>query len=151
MTMSPSTIMSNPLDIITAALCILREAEGESVEGKTGVWMVIQNRVMDPRSMWPSTIHGVVTQPYQFSSFNANDGRVTVWPNEKQLATWKAWLDCLNVISTTWPTDITNGATFYHDDSIAPPFKAWLGPNATLHDLLVKRTLQSGRLNFYKI
>lgn len=147
-----STIPHDPLDIITGALCLFREAGGESIAAKTAVWHVILNRMASGgKNGWGNTVHRVVTQPFQFSSFNKNDPNVTRWPNEKDVVGWQAWLDCLAVVGTNLLADPTQGANFYHDVSILPPVTAWLGEGATMEELVSKQTVQVGRLRFYKL
>lgn len=71
------------------ALCVWREARGETPKGKRLVAQVIENRVQDKR--WPDSYLGVITQPWQFSSFNANDPNATKFPSE----TDPAWPSCV--------------------------------------------------------
>lgn len=134
-----------------AALCLYREARGESLAAKTAVWAVIKNRAADPRKRWPTDVVGVVIQPYQFSSFNKTDANVTNWPHPKRQGDWKAYLDCWTVLETVLEADPTGGAQFYHDSSIAPPVRAWLGNGKTEADLLKCKTAEIGRLSFYRI
>jgi hypothetical protein len=149
--------MSDPeLDRVVAKLCLLREAGGESVAVKNAIWHVILNRVNDPAGRWPKTVHEVVTQHGQFSSFSANDPNVTRWPSEKNDAEWTAWIDCGAVVTSALLADPTNGANSYHsipdtgyhykgangqDITLMPP--AWADP--------VKLTLQLGKTKFYKL
>lgn len=49
------------------AVCVEAEAGNQSLEGKRMVADVILNRVEDPG--WPDTIEGVITDPYEFSSY----------------------------------------------------------------------------------
>ena len=69
------------------ALCVWREARGESPAGKALVAAVIINRSTDPAKRWPRTIQGVVCQPKQFSSFNVGDPNATLYPKESD-ASW---------------------------------------------------------------
>lgn len=71
------------------ALCVWREARGESDLGKALVAQVIENRVQDRR--WPDDYVSVITQPWQFSAFNANDPNVTKFPVPDD----KAWPSCV--------------------------------------------------------
>jgi spore germination cell wall hydrolase CwlJ-like protein len=88
------------------ALCLYREARGESHLGKLLIAQVIENRVQDPR--WPNTYVGVITQPWQFSSFNRTDPNVTVFPHEHETA----WADCVAaadaVLATPTPFTTAN-------------------------------------------
>lgn len=71
------------------ALCVWREARGETPRGRRLVAQVIANRVGDKR--WPNTVEGVILQPMQFSSFNKNDPNATMFPIE----TDASWPDCV--------------------------------------------------------
>lgn len=71
------------------ALCVWREARGESELGMRLVAQTIRNRVDDKR--WPNTYVGVITQPWQFSAFNANDPNVTKYPDDADAA----WPKCV--------------------------------------------------------
>jgi hypothetical protein len=142
---------TNPLDVIMGALCLLREAEGESILAKAGVWEVIVNRVEDSQKRFRDSIHRVVVQPGQFSSFSSGNPRAGTWPNEGLPQQWLAWLDCLTVVGYPIPGSTTKGANYYHDVSIQPPYLQWLGPGATLQELIDKQTAQIGRLLFYKL
>ncbi len=132
-----------------ACLCLWREARGQSMPAKAAVLAVIRNRVQDKR--WPDTEWEVVLQPYQFSSFNANDANAVKFPLPKNKADWQAWLDCQAVVETSLQADPTMGANHYHDSSIPAPFKQWLGPGATEADLLKKLTVKIGSFSFYKL
>ncbi len=136
-----------------AALCLWREARGESLAGKHAVFCVIRNRAEDARKRWPSTLWGVVLQKSQFSSFNANDPNVSLWPSESNYNDWLAWKDCLGVVDRlgALQADPTNGANHYHDVRIAPPWRAWLGAASSATDLESKLSYQIGRLKFYKL
>ena len=139
-------------DKILAALCIWREARGESQQARNGVFHVILNRAsQSPKEGWPATVHAVVVQPWQFSSFNKGDAASVTWPLEKNAADWQAWEEIQQMIDSPLLADPTNSANFYHDKSIEPPYKAWLGPNATLEDLLAKKTCDIGALSFYAL
>ena len=121
-------------------LCVYREARGEGMIGKRGVAWVIQNRATHP-GWWGHDIRGVVTKPFQFSSFNANDPNSNVWPADND----PAFLDCVTacggVLAGT-DTDPTSGANYYHDISIETPL-AWTNAGYIL-------TLSTGRLLFYR-
>lgn len=140
-----------PYDHTMLALTIWREARSEPEDARLGVMHVILNRVaQSPKEGWPNTIHAVCVQPYQFSSFNKGDPNSIVWPLEKNKEDWEAWEEILAMIDAA-EEDPTEGANFYHDDSISPPYKAWLGDKATEEDLLAKKTTDIGALQFYKV
>lgn len=110
------------LRIYTIALCVWREARGESRVGKRLVAQVMENRVSDKR--WPDTYVRVITQKSQFSSFNPNDPNTQKFPDEGD----KSWADCV------WASDqvLTSGIMFttanhYHVIGLKP---VWAKPEA---------------------
>jgi hypothetical protein len=134
-----------------AALALWREARNQSLAAKTAVYHVIVNRATDSKRRWPSSMPEVVLQPWQFSSFNANDPNVSKFPVPSNKPDWKAWLDCEAVVSSPLAADPTQGANHYHDNSIPPPAVAWLGKNATPAQLAAKLTCEIGSFKFYKL
>lgn len=99
------------------AICIWREARGETKLGRRLVGQVIENRVQDKR--WPDTYEGVILQPLQFSSFNRNDPNATAFPSE----TDPSWPDCVaaadDVLKNAAPFTLAN---HYHVVGLMP---AW--------------------------
>lgn len=86
------------LRLFALALCVWREARGESALGKLLVAQTIENRVRDPR--WPDTYIGVITQPWQFSAFNKNDPNALLFPTELDAA----WPNCVAVAESVLNT-----------------------------------------------
>lgn len=127
------------------ALMLWREARNQSMRVKAMVWAVMRNRLYDPR--WPNTITQVVLQAWQFSSFNAGDPNATKWPDFAA----KDWRECVAVVEAPPADDETRGANHYHDKSIDPPVRAWLGPNGTLPALQQKMTMDAGAFRFYRL
>jgi len=122
------------------ALCIWREARGESLAGQIGVAYVIMNRVKKP-SWWGKDLMSVIFKKWQFSSLtDPNDRQLVVWP----LAIDGSWKRCLevacNVIDKNFP-NMVRGADHYYDISIPPP--KWADP--------LKLVTQIGRLRFYDL
>lgn len=74
------------------ALCVYREARGESPLGKALVAQTVLNRARDAKKRWPRSVVGVVLAPLQFSSFNKNDPNVTVFPQDGDTA----WVECVS-------------------------------------------------------
>lgn len=107
----------DPVDYMTIALTLWREARGESLTAKRAIYWVIQNRVRDTR--WPDTAYSVCLQPKQFSCFNRTDVNSTLWPYERNISDWHAWLDCRAVLADPGP-DPTRGANHYHHKAITP-------------------------------
>lgn len=102
------------------ALAVYREASNQSTRGKLLVAQVIENRVQDKR--WPDTYASVITQRFQFSSFNANDPNNSRWPHEND----PAWAECVEaadkVIETPTPFTVAN---HYHTKAVSP---SWADP-----------------------
>lgn len=130
-------------DQFLEALCLFREARGVSMAAKAAVLAVIRNRASDSANRWPKTTADVVTQPKQFSSFNASDPNVTKWPTPRIPVEWSAWQDCMTVVETPLTADPTDGANHYHslpDGSVLP---SWADP--------AKLTVTIGPFKFYKL
>lgn len=104
------------------ALCIWREARGETFRGKLLVGWTIRNRVEDVR--WPNTYEGVITQKWQFSAFNPHDPNAVKYPptsDEPNPMENAAWLSCVQaahmVLSGTTPLAKSN---HYHSTAVMP-------------------------------
>lgn len=124
-----------------SALCIWREARGEGELGRRGVGWVVQNRANNPM-WWGHDARTVILKPWQFSSFNPKDPNADHWPGDAD----RSWLECQQIASAIMnnsDTDITDGATHYHDISMDWPV-AW-GDQAQYQHML-----DVGRLRFYK-
>ena len=129
-------------DLTLLELCVWREARGESSDGKRAVAHTIRNRVYGATKWWGHDWHSVILHPYQFSSFNANDPNADKWPDD----TDSSFAECCQAALPVYlgnDTDLTQGATYYHDTSMGWPH-AW--GNAADYEL----TLELGRLKFYK-
>ncbi len=109
------------LDRFLLALCIWREARGESVRGKELVAWTIVNRSVDARHRWPATIAGVVLQPLQFSSFNATDPNAVKFPMSA-MASLAGWEECVNVADTALASSPPMVVNHYHVIGLSP---AW--------------------------
>jgi hypothetical protein len=135
-----------------AAVCIWREARGQSTAVKTAIWHVIQNRVADPKRRWPKSISGVITQKMQFDSMTApKDVNLIAWPVEPLAGIpghaspdWAAFLDCQAVVESALNADPTNGANMYESEPIE------LRPSWTHPDKSVM-TLDLGNTRFYTL
>lgn len=100
------------------ALCVWREARGETPRGRRLVAQVIENRVQDKR--WPDTYEGVILQPFQFSSFNKNDPNATAFPIE----TDAAWPDCVAAANDIMVSDAKfTDANHYHVVGLDPAWR----------------------------
>ena len=91
------------------------EARGESDKGVIAVAYVILNRT-NHKNWWPSTIKGVVTQPYQFSY--RHDGSMDKGFTEKRQYVRVATI-AAKVIDGIIPSPVA-GSTYYHHKSISP-------------------------------
>lgn len=110
--------MSEPdrlLQRFLLALCIWREARGESYRGKLLVGATIRNRVEDKR--WPNTYAGVITQRMQFSAFNLGDPNALKFPGDGETA-WAESVRAADEIlaAATVPTT----ANHYHTTAVTP-------------------------------
>ena len=127
-------------ELFLLALCIWREARGEILDSKRGVAWVVRNRAAHS-SWWGTDVSSVILKPAQFSSFNANDPNAVKWPSPQD-ASWLASLEIASEVLAGAVPDLTGGATYYFDDSIAqnpPAWAAQLEPCAKI-----------GRLNFFR-
>lgn len=122
------------------ALCLWREARGESVAGKIGVAMAIMNRVQRP-SWWGKNVCEVLFKKWQFSSLtDPNDRQLTTWP----LANDLSWQSCLDVAWLVLDGSVTNpvpGADSYFDVSIPAP--KWT--------ITARFVAQIGKIMFYDV
>lgn len=104
------------------ALCIWREARGETLQGKRLVASVIRNRVEDPKR-WPNTYVGVITQPWQFSSFNANDPNSAKFPEDGTDA-FGPWNECVAAATAVLESDVPfTTANHYHTVNVSPKWR----------------------------
>lgn len=97
------------------ALCIWREARGESYRGKLLVGTTIRNRVLDER--WPDTYPAVITQRMQFSAFNLGDPNALKFP----MIGDPSWADSVQAADEVLagPESITL-ANHYHTRAVTP-------------------------------
>jgi spore germination cell wall hydrolase CwlJ-like protein len=119
------------------ALAMYWEAKAEGREGMLAVASVVLNRVAHPQ--FPNTVCGVVEQggetpPCQFSWWcdGASDR-----PTEARA--WQLAQTLARDSLSRAPRDVTKGALFFHNTSIASP---WVRPRV--------RTVQIGRHIFYR-
>ncbi len=124
------------------ALAIWREARGESIEAKMAVASVIRNRcAMAPAQGFHSTTTANILKPWAFSSFMEGDKNAEKYPSVLD-ASWHDSLSAAQASGEQHCPDRSNGAVFYHDDSIATPPASWG---------YVTLCASIGRLSFYRI
>ena len=134
-------------DQFLLALCLWREARGQSAACMAGIAAVIRNRAEDPKKRWPRTVSGVILEPRQFSSFNAGDPNAVKFPNNAYggsgVYDWAAWLQACDVATVPFTADPTQGATNY--ESLPPDAEkpAWCDP--------AKLTTTIGPFRFYRL
>lgn len=125
---NPAASMQEFYDQITIdvlARTLWGEARGEGTDGMQAVANVIQNRVAVAEKRgtfwWGNNIIQVCQKPYQFSCWNRSDPNFrklqSVGEEDVYFAT-ALRLARRAVIGAL--TDITNGATHYHADTITP-------------------------------
>jgi spore germination cell wall hydrolase CwlJ-like protein len=103
------------------ALAMYWEARGESRQGKVAVGSVVLNRVADRR--FPDSVCGVVyqggeTPPCQFSWWC--DGKSDRPTNR---SAWSESLSLAGEVLSAETRDPTNGALFFHNSSMRPPWQ----------------------------
>ena len=128
-------------EISLLALCLWREARGETVEAKRAVAWSIRNRVGHP-SWWGGTWSEVITKREQYSSMtDPGDANLVKWP----LETDTSWMACMDVATEVYGTPIadpTNGATNYFDNSLDANPPNWAAA--------MVKTADVGPFHFYR-
>ena len=126
-------------EITFMALCIWREARGESMVGKAAVAHSIMNRVRRPK-WWGRTVMEVLFKKWQYSSLtDPNDPQLTKWPANDAL-----WRECMTIAHDVYYGLMDNpspSSDSYHDVSIPSP--KWATPEMFV--------TQIGRLKFYNV
>jgi spore germination cell wall hydrolase CwlJ-like protein len=119
------------------ALCIWREARGESLDAKIGVRSVIANRcAMAPAQGFKHDVAANILHPWAFSSFMEGDPNASKYPIESD----PSWAQ--SQIAASPQADNTMGAVFYFSRPLTEPPKAW---GAVEHSATI------GGLQFYRI
>ena len=133
----PLQTMSNTVFL---ALCIWREARGESRPAREAVAMTIMNRIGRPYFKAKS-VSDVLFRKWAFSSLtDPRDAQLTTWPSDGD----PVWLECLTIAIQALTGLIEHpapGADHYVDISIKDP--AWATPASFVR--------QIGRLRFFNL
>jgi N-acetylmuramoyl-L-alanine amidase len=119
-------------DLFLMALCVWREARGESMEGKRAVAWVVRNRADHPAWWGGPSIASVVLHPSQFSSFNHNDPNSSKLPYPPDPGWVSSLLAAQEAMYKTAP-DITNGAVDYYDKSMDENPPLWARDGSLVH------------------
>ena len=120
-------------ELILLALCNWREARGQIWDAKRGQAWSVRNRVLNP-TWWGTDWVSVITKPFQYSSFNANDPNAVKWP----LATDTAWEACLAAATEAYAgtgDDPVSRATHYFDRSLDNDPPSWARDASMVHVL----------------
>ena len=123
---------------ILKALCLFREARGQSQDAKRGVLHIILNRAA--AGFRGHDAVSVILWPMQFSSFNANDPNAHLLPNPKNTQDWAAWLDCCALVDS--PGDDPTGGAVMYESCASDELPAWATDD--------KRTATIGPFRFYR-
>lgn len=106
----------------------MAETEGETVEGKALVMLVVLNRVWDSR--FPNTIAEVIFQPKQFSPVREGGRYYTTEPNEE-------CHEALELVQNGW--DESYGALYFESCE-----------NSSWHSKNLEFLFQVGNHKFYR-
>lgn len=106
----------------------MAEAEGETVEGKALVMLVVLNRVWDSR--FPNTIEEAIFQPKQFSPVREGGRYYTTEPNEE-------CHEALELLQNGW--DESGGALYFESCE-----------NSSWHSENLEFLYQVGNHKFYR-
>lgn len=113
--------MDTPITLLNRfmlALCVWREARGETQRGRRLVAQTIKNRVGDKR--WPKDFVAVILQPKQFSSFNADDPNAVQFPHVDDAQ----WAACVTAADDVFmATEPFTTANHYHVIGLSPDWR----------------------------
>lgn len=123
------------LDKFLLALCVWREARGESLRGKKLVASVIINRTRDDKRRWGRDIRSVILQPLQFSSFNLGEPNSIKFPQNTS-----DWIDSAQAAEEAVAGTLASTANHYHAILVTP---TWADPT--------KIVAKEGNHIFYKL
>lgn len=122
----PETIVplkKGDADLLTRV--VWAEARSESFEGQCAIVFVILNRLHREPGRFPSTIQGIIMQPWAFSCFNTSDpqcARVKV-VDERDAAFIEAMHAVTAVLTGRVPSPVGTADHYYLTSMSKPP--AW--------------------------
>jgi N-acetylmuramoyl-L-alanine amidase len=140
--MKPDPTYKSLDDVHLLALCIWREARGETWKTKLAVGCSVRNRVQHP-TWWGHDYRSVILDPWQYSSFNASDPNSNKWPNDDD-SNWLESLEAASLIINGNTTDTTGGSTSYYDRSLDDTPPKW----ASSPEMVKMR--DNGAMHFYR-
>ena len=109
------------------ASAVYFEARGESLEGQLAVAEVVLNRTQSGR--YPSTICGVVTQPWQFSFVNAT-GRIPAANRNSEA--WRRAVAVARIAEEGASRLLPRNVLWYHADYVSPVWGRRLARNTKI-------------------
>lgn len=118
------TPIEQAYDWFILALCVWREARGQSPEAWAAVAWTVRNRASKPGWWGGPSIASVVLKPLQFSSFNPGDPNAVKLPAPNDAIFSQIMITCQDVISGKTP-DQSAGATHYYDKSMDSNPPSW--------------------------
>jgi spore germination cell wall hydrolase CwlJ-like protein len=109
------------------ASAIYFEARGEPVEGQLAVAEVVLNRSQSGR--YPSTVCGVVEQPWQFSFVNAT-GRIP--QADRSSASWRRAVAVAKIAEVGASRLLPRSVLWYHAEYVSPSWGRRLARNTKI-------------------
>jgi len=124
---------------------VFGEARGEPHEGQLAVAWSALNRLA-AHNRWPSTLHGVLLQPAQYSSLDPKGTAIAKIREPLKVDSAETWFACYKAAAAALfglrhPVIIKGTVTFFHETAMNPK-PAWA---ATMQPLGVV-----GKLTFYQ-
>lgn len=123
----PSLVFERQPTVTLLAILIWGEARGCAMKAKLAVGCVVRNRVL--HSGFPKTFPAVILQRNAFSCFRAGDpnrAKLLHPADHEPLPVWNACaLASYMIIGDKLTYDPSDGAHYYHDNTIACPPKDW--------------------------
>lgn len=128
-------------EVSLLALCIWREARGETVAAKRAVAWAIRNRVQKP-SWWGTDYPSVILKKWQFSSFNANDPNAVKFPASNDTSWQASQMAAADAYQGRGDNPVGE-ATHYFDKSLDANPPAWAAKMTHVCDI--------GNFHFYRV